>query len=165
MKSFKQYITEENNPEQEEMPIYRLSGKPHLPFVEVQDSLGRIHQAPFHSELKDGKIRYDFTQAARDANAKKGFLSIGGRNVGVPELQNHHGREFRHDIFTEGGGRGLGYKGIMLMTYTPEKREDDQPPADPREPRLKKARRLGLPVPGGRKGSFRKVERKAKTKA
>ena len=90
MKSFKQYISEENNPEQEEMPIYRLSGKPHLPFVEVHDSFGRVHQAPFHSELKDGKIRYDFTQAARDANAKKGFLSIGGRNVGVTELQNHH---------------------------------------------------------------------------
>jgi hypothetical protein len=48
MKSFKQYIYEENNPKHHEMPIYRLSGKPHLPFVEVQDSLGRTHQAPFH---------------------------------------------------------------------------------------------------------------------
>lgn len=150
MKSFRQYILEANE-EDEEMPIYRLSGKPHLPYVEVQDSLGRTHQAPFHSELKNGKIRYDFTEAARNANADKGFLRVGGRKVGVAELQNHHGREFRHDIFTEGGGRGLGYKGIMLMTYTPEKREDDQPPADPREPRLKKARRLGPPVPGGRR--------------
>jgi len=158
MKSFKQYILEANE-EDEEMPIYRLSGKPHLPYVEVQDSLGSIHQAPFHSELKDGKIRYDFTQAARDANAKTGFLRVGGRNVGVAELQNHHGREFRHDIFTEGGGRGLGYKGIMLMTYTPERREDDQPPADPREPRLKKARRLGPPTPGGRRSIPRKQTR------
>jgi len=156
MKSFKQFIIEEKNSEQEEMPIYRLSGKPHLPFVEVQDSLGRIHQAPFHSELKNGKIRYDFTEAGRSAVAAKGFLRVGGRNVGVAELQNHHGREFRHDIFTEAGGRGLGYKGIQLMTYTPEKREDDEPPADPREPRLKKARRLGPSVPGGRRSTRRR---------
>jgi hypothetical protein len=159
MKTFKQYIIEENNPEHEEMPIYGLSGKPHLPYVEVQDSLGRTHQAPFHSELKNGKIRYDFTEAGRSAVAAKGFLRVGGRKVGVAELQNHHGREFRHDIFTEGGGRGLGYKGIMLMTYTPEKREDDQPPSPEPEPRLKKARRLGPPTPGGRRFVPRKQTR------
>lgn len=149
MKSFKQFISEEETPE--DMPVYRLSGKPHLPFIEVQDSLGRVHQAPFHSELKNGKIRYDFTEAGRSANEKKGFLRIGGKAVGVAELQNHHGREFRHDIFTEGGGRGLGYKGIQLMTYTPEHREDDEMPTPEPEPYLTKARRIGPPVPGGRR--------------
>ena len=80
-------------------------------------------------------------------------------------MQNHHGREFRHDIFTEGGGAGLGYKGIQLMTYTPEHREDDNPPSSNPEPRLGKARRLGPPVPPGRRGSLHRMERTQKARS
>lgn len=163
MKSFKQYIIEENK-EEDEIPIYRLSGKPHLPFIPVFDSLGTQHQAPFHSELKNGQIRYDFGEAARSANAKKGFLKIGGRSVGEKELEQHHGRAFKGDIFSESGARGLGEHGLQLMTYTPEKREDKEPPAPEPEPRLKKARRLGPPVPGGRRPASRRMARRLQKK-
>ena len=147
MKSFKQYISEQE--EHAEMPLYRLSGKPHLPYIEVYDSKGGVHQAPFHSELKDGQIRYDFTEAGQ--NAKKSgaaFLRIGYEKPGVKELSFHHGRDFRMDVFDK-SPKGMG---LQIMTYTPEGRGDDEPPAPAPEPRLKKARRLGTPmrVGGGR---------------
>lgn len=157
MKSFKQYILEEK--EDLELPTYRVSGKQHLSSIPVFDSKGNVHQATFHSELKSGQIRYDFTEAARAANANRGFLKIGGMKVGEKELEHHHLRSFTGDVFSASGGRGLGHKGIMLMTYTPEGREDKEPPVDPTEPRLKKARRLGPPIPGGRRSTVRPKSR------
>jgi len=158
MKSFKKYIFEQQK--DEEIPLYRLSGKPHLPYIEVTDSRGNVHQAPFHSELKDGRIRYDFTQAGQNSiKSGAAFLRIGSEKPGVKELSFHHGRDFRMDVFDK-SPKGMG---LQIMTYTPEQRGDDEPPAPAPEPRLKKARRLGTPLRvGGRKHSSRRTKQRAK---
>lgn len=160
MKSFRHYIREQS-PQEDELPIYRLSGKPHLPFIPVFDSKGNEHRATFHSELKDGKVRYDFTEAGRAAKANGAFLRIGDLGVGEKELEFHHLRPFKGDVFSDFAGmnnrRGGLVTGVQIMTYTPQGRADKEPPADPREPRLKKGRRLGPPVPGGRRSTLRRT--------
>jgi hypothetical protein len=121
------------------MNLYRYSNKPHLPFVTAYDNKGEVYQAPFHSETKDGKIRYDFSEAGRLANEKGGFISY-AKTSQLKELDDHHGIKFRNDVFTDGGSR-LAQKNMMIMTYTPEIDEDDDddddddetpPPTEPK---------------------------------
>jgi hypothetical protein len=154
MLSFIQYLKEES------MPIYKISGRPHLPFITAYDNKGGVHQAPFHSETREGKIRYDFTEAGRLANEKGGFIQYPKTKPQVhQELSFHHGINFRDDVFTEGGGARAQH-GITLLTFTPEVDDDDDgpPPPEPEsEPKLTQKKRLAPSSPIQSSRSGRKI--------
>jgi hypothetical protein len=128
MKSFRHFIREQ----QEDFGHHSKSGRPHLPSITIHDSHGEAHQAPFHSEIEGGKVRYDLTDALEKVKQKGAFFKLAdGAAAASKELSDHHAREFTNDMATEGGARGLGKHGVMMLTFTPEHREDgDSEPTD-----------------------------------
>jgi hypothetical protein len=163
MLSFIQYLKEE----QDEMPIYKVSGKPHLPFIIAHDNKGGVHQAPFHSETKDGKIRYDFGDISRLMRNTKGLqLSWLKTTDSVnSQLSEHHGVRLRNDVFAASGR--LIEKGLQLLTFTPEARDDKDdddrpsPPPEPEpQPKLTQKKRLAPSSPTRSSRSGRKISTK-----
>ena len=154
MKSFRHFIREQ----EEDFGHHSKTGRPHLPSVTVYDSHGEAHQAAFHSEIEGGKVRYDLTDALEKVKQKGAFFRLTD-GVAAKELSDHHAREFRSDIATEGGARGLGKHGVMMLTFTPEHREDGGSGTD-RDRNPRKGRALRMPRSVSRPGLLQRLSRR-----
>lgn len=109
MKSFRHFIRE-----QEEDFGH------HLPSITIHDSHGEAHQAPFHSEIEGGTVRYDLTDALAAVKQKGAFFKLAhGSKMAEKQLSDHHGRKFTGDLATKGGAN-LAKHGVMLLSFTPE---------------------------------------------